>query len=125
MTNKQLAQALRSAASALEHGRYQTVKRKLRLVNSAWFAGNLDGAEQRITKLENIVTVPLHRRYFAIALYNRGMHSRYIDVIGGNEKDTAGMDMALCTAKRLLRSKSVHVNLIPVSDSKPNVTVIL
>jgi hypothetical protein len=58
MTNKELAQALRSAASALEHGRYQTVKRKLQLVNSAWFAGNLDGVEQQIVKPENMIAVP-------------------------------------------------------------------
>lgn len=37
MTNKELAQALRSAASALEHGRYQTVRRKLALFTGPWF----------------------------------------------------------------------------------------
>lgn len=37
LTNRELAQALRSAASALEHGRYQTVRRKLALFEHAWF----------------------------------------------------------------------------------------
>jgi hypothetical protein len=35
MTNKELAQALRSAASALEHGRYRTAKTKVKLVSDA------------------------------------------------------------------------------------------
>lgn len=65
----------------------------------------------------------LHRRYFAVVQGpGTRIKARYIDVIGGAEKDSAGMDAALKAAHKAL-GKSVNVKLIPVSDSKPNVTV--
>ena len=65
---------------------------------------------------------PLRRRYFAMVPSWSETRARTIDVIGGNEKDSAGMDAALKYAHRVL-GKSVHVKLIPVSDTKPNKTI--
>lgn len=65
---------------------------------------------------------PLRRRYFAMVPSWSETKARTIDVIGGTEKDSAGMDAALKAAHKAL-GKSVNVKLIPVSDTKPNMTV--
>jgi hypothetical protein len=70
------------------------------------------------------VKTPLHRRYCAVTPGITRMRSRYIDVIGGHEKDHEGMDAALKYAHKAL-GKSVNVKLVPVSDTKPNVTITL
>lgn len=65
---------------------------------------------------------PLRRRYFAMVPSWSETKARTIDVIGGSEKDSAGMDAALKAAHKAL-GKSVHVKLIPLNDTKPNITV--
>lgn len=65
---------------------------------------------------------PLRRRYFAVVPGVSRIKARTIDVIGGTEKDSAGMDAALKAAHKAL-GKSVNVKLIPMSDTKPNITV--
>lgn len=67
---------------------------------------------------------PLRRRYFAIVPSWSETRARTIDVVGGNEKDSAGMDAALKYAHKAL-GKSVQVKLVPLSDTKPNVTITL
>jgi hypothetical protein len=67
---------------------------------------------------------PSHRRYFAVVPGVTRMKARYIDVIGGHEKDHEGMDAAVKYAHKVL-GKSVNVKLVPVSDTKPNVTITL
>lgn len=65
---------------------------------------------------------PLRRRYFAIVPGITRMKARYIDVIGGHEKDSAGMDAAIKAAHKAL-GKSVNVKLIPVTETKSNITI--
>jgi hypothetical protein len=65
---------------------------------------------------------PLRRRCFAMVTSWSETKARTIDVIGGTEKDSAGMDAALKAAHKAL-GKSVNVKLISMSDTKPNITV--
>jgi hypothetical protein len=83
-----------------------------------------DPHKKSLAEYEQRNQKPLHRRYFTIVPGVSRMKARYIDVIGGHEKDSAGMDAALNYAHKAL-GKSVQVKLVPVSDTKPNVTITL
>jgi hypothetical protein len=68
------------------------------------------------------MTTQRRRRYFAIRPSWGDCQARIIDVIGGDEKDHAGMDAAVRAAHEML-GKSVEVKLIPSSGTRPSSVV--
>ena len=68
------------------------------------------------------MTTQRRRRYFAIRPSWGDCQARIIDVIGGDEKDHAGMDAAVRAAHEML-GKSGEVKLISLADTRPSCVV--